>query len=87
MTVLSVVGIVSKIIGALHRIPLAWLIGDTGMGVYQLIFPTYNMLLAISSAGLPGGDQPNGELFAGPGGSPQRQTHLSLPCASWSALA
>ncbi|MDY3244358.1 MAG: oligosaccharide flippase family protein, partial [Candidatus Limiplasma sp.] len=53
MTVLSVVGIVSKIIGALHRIPLAWLIGDTGMGVYQLIFPTYNMLLAISSAGLP----------------------------------
>ena len=53
MTVLSVVGIVSKVIGALHRIPLAWLIGDTGMGVYQLIFPTYNMLLAISSAGLP----------------------------------
>ena len=53
MTVLSVVGIVSKVIGALHRIPLAWLISDTGMGVYQLIFPTYNMLLAISSAGLP----------------------------------
>ncbi|MDD3336370.1 MAG: polysaccharide biosynthesis protein [Eubacteriales bacterium] len=53
MTVLSVVGIISKIIGALHRIPLAWLIGDQGMGTYQLVFPTYNMLLAISSAGLP----------------------------------
>lgn len=53
MTVLSVVGILSKVIGALHRIPLAWLIGDTGMGVYQLVFPTYNMLLSISSAGLP----------------------------------
>ena len=53
MTVLSIVGIVSKVIGALHRIPLAWLIGDTGMGIYQLVFPTYNMLLAISSAGLP----------------------------------
>jgi len=53
MTILSVVGIISKIIGALHRVPLAWLIGDTGMGIYQLIFPTYNMLLAISSAGLP----------------------------------
>ena len=38
MTVLSVVGIVSKVIGALHRIPLAWLISDTGMGVYQLDF-------------------------------------------------
>ena len=40
MTVLSVVGIVSKVIGALHRIPLAWLIGGTGLGVYQRIFPT-----------------------------------------------
>lgn len=53
VTVLSIVGIISKIIGALHRIPLAWLIGDQGMGTYQLVFPTYNMLLAISSAGLP----------------------------------
>lgn len=53
VTILGVVGIISKIIGALHRIPLAWLIGDQGMGTYQLVFPTYNMLLAISSAGLP----------------------------------
>ena len=53
MTVLSLVGIVCKIVGALYRIPLAWLIGDEGMGTYQLVFPTYNMLLTISSAGLP----------------------------------
>lgn len=53
MTILSVVGIICKIVGALYRIPLAWLIGEQGMGTYQLVFPTYNMLLTISSAGLP----------------------------------
>ena len=53
MMVLSLVGLVCKIVGALYRIPLAWLIGDEGMGTYQLVFPTYNMLLTISSAGLP----------------------------------
>lgn len=53
MTVLSIVGLICKIVGALYRIPLAWLIGDEGLGTYQLVFPTYNMLLTISSAGLP----------------------------------
>ena len=52
MTVLSIVGLICKIVGALYRIPLAWLIGDEGMGTYQLVFPTYNMLLTISSAGI-----------------------------------
>lgn len=40
MTILSVVGLICKIVGALYRIPLAWLIGDEGMGTYQLVFPT-----------------------------------------------
>ena len=53
MTVLSVVGLICKIVGALYRIPLAWLIGEEGLATYQLVFPTYNMLLTISSAGLP----------------------------------
>ncbi|MBR3873945.1 MAG: polysaccharide biosynthesis protein [Clostridia bacterium] len=53
MTVLSIAGLICKIVGALYRIPLAWLIGDEGLGTYQLVFPTYNMLLTISSAGLP----------------------------------
>lgn len=53
MTVLGVVGIICKIVGALYRVPLAWLIGESGLGTYQLVFPTYNLLLTISSAGLP----------------------------------
>jgi len=53
MTILSIAGLICKIVGALYRIPLAWLIGEEGLGTYQLVFPTYNMLLTISSAGLP----------------------------------
>lgn len=52
-TVLGGVGLICKLIGAFYRIPLAWLIGESGLGTYQLVFPTYNMLLTISSAGLP----------------------------------
>ena len=53
MTVLSIAGLICKIVGALYRVPLAWIIGEEGLGTYQLVFPTYNMLLTISSAGLP----------------------------------
>ena len=52
-TVLGITGMICKIIAVLYRIPLAWMIGDHGLGTYQLIFPTYNLLLTISSAGLP----------------------------------
>ncbi len=53
VTVLGITGLICKLIAVLYRIPLAWLIGDQGMGTYQLIFPTYALLLTISSAGLP----------------------------------
>ena len=53
MTVLSISGFICKAVGALYRIPLAWIIGESGLGMYQLVFPTYNVLLTISSAGIP----------------------------------
>jgi stage V sporulation protein B len=53
ITVLGITGLICKIVAVLYRIPLAWLIGDQGIGTYQLVFPTYNLLLTISSAGLP----------------------------------
>jgi len=53
VTVLGITGILCKIIAVLYRIPRSWLIGDQGLGTYQLVFPTYNLLLTISSAGLP----------------------------------
>lgn len=53
ITILSIVGIICKFIGVLYRIPLALVVGKGGLGAYQLVFPTYSMLLTISSAGLP----------------------------------
>lgn len=53
MTVLGVTGIICKLIGVLFSVPLTWIIGADGLAVYQAVFPTYNLLLTISSAGLP----------------------------------
>ena len=53
MTVLGLAGFICKVVGALYRIPLAWIVGEDGLAMYQLVFPTYNMLLTISSAGIP----------------------------------
>ena len=53
MTVLGMTGILCKLIGMLFNVPLAWLLNDNGMGIYQGVYPTYNLLLTISSAGLP----------------------------------
>ena len=50
---LSVFGIVSKLIGAVYRIPLTYILKPEGMGLYQMVFPLYALLLAISSSGFP----------------------------------
>ena len=51
--VLSVGGIVAKVLGAIYRIPLTNIIGSYGMGLYQLVFPLFSLLLTISTAGIP----------------------------------
>ena len=53
ISVLAVAGIINKLIGVLYSIPLARILGDTGLGLFQTVFPTYNLLLTVSSAGLP----------------------------------
>ena len=53
MTVLGISGIICKFIGVLFSIPLTWLIGTGGQGLFQSVYPTYSLLLTISSAGLP----------------------------------
>lgn len=51
--ILIVFNLVGKILGAIYRIPLANLLGLQGMGEYQLIFPLYSLLLAVSTSGIP----------------------------------
>lgn len=45
--------LVSKIIGAVYRIPLTNILGAEGMGMYQLIFPVYALMLTLSSGAMP----------------------------------
>ena len=51
--ILGAAGVIVKILGAFFRIPLANIIGDTGMAYYQTAYPVYVLLLAISTAGIP----------------------------------
>ena len=53
VSILGITGIVNKVIGVLYSIPLARILGDTGLGLFQTVYPTYNLFLTISSAGLP----------------------------------
>ncbi len=46
-------GFVAKLIGALYRIPLTNIIGGRGLGLYQMVYPAYCLLLTISATGIP----------------------------------
>lgn len=51
--VLSIAGAISKLLGAIYRIPLARLLGGEGMGLYQMAYPIYTTILALATAGVP----------------------------------
>ena len=51
--ILTVAGIIVKLIGAGNRIFLSRLLGGEGIGLYQMAYPIYQMALSVSSAGIP----------------------------------
>jgi stage V sporulation protein B len=51
--ILAVAGVGVRFVGAAMRIMLAAIIGDEGIGLYQMAYPVYSSLLAISTAGIP----------------------------------
>lgn len=51
--ILSIAGAISKVLGAVYRIPLARLLGGEGMGLYQMAYPIYTTILALATAGVP----------------------------------
>lgn len=53
--ILSLGGFLTKVLGAVYRIPLTNLLGAEGIGIYQMVFPLYSLLLTISSTGVPSG--------------------------------
>ncbi|MDE6617748.1 MAG: polysaccharide biosynthesis protein [Clostridiales bacterium] len=51
---LAVMGMIAKLIGALYRVPLTNIVGAEGMGLYQMVFPLYTVLLAFCGSGMSG---------------------------------
>jgi stage V sporulation protein B len=51
--ILTIAGLSVKFIGAGLRIFLAAVMGDEGIGLYQMAYPIYTTLLAVSTAGIP----------------------------------
>lgn len=51
--VLTIAGMVVKVIGSLNWIILSRVLGGEGIGLYQMAFPIYLLALSLSSAGIP----------------------------------
>lgn len=51
--ILTVAGIVVKVIGSLNWIILSRVLGGEGIGLYQMAFPIYLLALSLSTAGIP----------------------------------
>jgi len=52
-TILVIAGIVSKVFGAVFRIPLTNMIGAEGQAYYSASYAVYNLLFVIATAGFP----------------------------------
>ena len=53
--IISLGSFLAKVVGAVSRIPLTEFLGAEGVGLYQLAYPFYCLLLTVSSAGIPSG--------------------------------
>ncbi len=51
--VLAIGALISKVLGAVYRVPLTNVLGSEGLGLYQMIFPIYCVLLEFSGACVP----------------------------------
>lgn len=51
--VLSVAGILAKCLGALYRIPFGYIASEDCLAIYSMVYPVYNLLLSLSTAGIP----------------------------------
>ncbi|AZR74954.1 polysaccharide biosynthesis protein [Anoxybacter fermentans] len=51
--ILSAAGIFSRFLGLIYRIVVTRLIGAEGVGLYQMAYPIYSILLVVSVSGIP----------------------------------
>lgn len=87
--ILTMAGLMVKVIGSVNRILLSRLLGGEGIGLYQMAYPVYLLLLSISSAGIPVAISiiVSGYLARGDYGSVRRVFRLSLKMMAGVGLA
>ena len=52
-SILAIAGVLVRLLGLFKRIPLAYIIGDTGNGYYATAFDIYQIFYTISAYGIP----------------------------------
>ncbi|WP_054671779.1 oligosaccharide flippase family protein [Lentilactobacillus senioris] len=52
-TILTLTGIVAKVLSAVYKIPFQNLVGNVGFYVYQQVYPIYGIGMTIALSGLP----------------------------------
>lgn len=77
---LATAGLISRALGAVYRIPLTRVLGDEGMGLFQMAHPVYAAILAISTVGINVAISKlvAGHLAQGKAGAARRTFHISL---------
>ncbi|MDA3844980.1 MAG: polysaccharide biosynthesis protein [Vallitaleaceae bacterium] len=51
--ILSLAGLIAKVLSAVYRIPLSHMVGLDGIGYYDTVYPIYSILVAVSLVGVP----------------------------------
>ncbi|MFV9511726.1 putative polysaccharide biosynthesis protein [Tepidibacillus sp. LV47] len=53
IAILGVAAFLSKLLGAIYRIPYQNIAGDLGLAVYNKVYPLYSMMFILATAGFP----------------------------------
>ena len=51
--ILTLAGIIVKVIGAFSKVFIARILGGEGIGLYMMAYPIYQIIVSISAAGIP----------------------------------
>lgn len=51
--ILTLAGIIVKVIGAFSKVLIARVLGGEGIGLYMMAYPIYQIIVSISAAGIP----------------------------------
>ena len=50
--ILTLAGIIVKVIGAFNKVLIARVLGGEGIGLYMMAYPIYQIIVSVSAAGI-----------------------------------